>query len=489
LNDILYKTENFRWAVALVVGFPVVMLAMGETVIRLRRRGKPIAATLSIVRNLVLPVLALLILMTKIIGLSAEERAVHVVETLLWIFILHAGLSFINDVVFAGARADSWQSRVPKLLIDLVRLILVLLGGAMVLSWVWEANLASVVTALGVGSIVLGLALQEPLGNVFSGIMLMFERPFVLADWIRFGGTLGKVVEINWRAVHLETLDEEVLIVPNSELSKGSFTNLSRPSRNHEERIDLCFSQDDPPNAVKRVLVDTATAIDGVLPTPAPHVETQAYKDYSIEYRLNIMVADPESAERIRDEFLTRIWYAARREGLTMPYPIRQIIRSTADEWTSRLARDPLEDLKAFPQFLPTSREDSADPAPRLSIKNYARGERIDEPRERLSGLWLILNGTAGLSVLDRDGREQEFARVTRGEYIGGGESADVLMTALEDLDLLILDPDTLASLLERTPRLARELGTVLDLRRKAASAARGITSAHLNGKHANHQG
>jgi small-conductance mechanosensitive channel len=264
LNDILYKTENFRWAAALVVGFPVVMLALGETVIRLRRRGKPIAATLSIVRNLVLPVLALLILMTKIIGLSAEERAVHVVETLLWIFILHAGLSFINDVVFAGARADSWQSRVPKLLIDLVRLILVLLGGAMVLSWVWEANLASVVTALGVGSIVLGLALQEPLGNVFSGIMLMFERPFVLADWIRFGGTLGKVVEINWRAVHLETLDEEVLIVPNSELSKGSFTNLSRPSRNHEERIDLCFSQDDPPNAVKRVLVDTATAIDGV---------------------------------------------------------------------------------------------------------------------------------------------------------------------------------------------------------------------------------
>jgi hypothetical protein len=229
--------------------------------------------------------------------------------------------------------------------------------------------------------------------------------------------------------------------------------------------------------------------IDGVLPEPAPWVETQAYKKSSIEYRLNIMVSDPERAERIRDEFMTRIWYSSRREGLTIPYPIRQVIRSTPEEWASRRVRDPLELSRAFPQFVPRNPDDALEVVPHLSMKSYARGERISEPRERLSGLWLILNGTAGLSVHDNDGREQEFARVTRGEYIGGGEAADVIMTALEDLDLLILEPDALASLLDRTPRLARELGAVLDHRRKAAAAARGMTSPLANGKAAKPRG
>src|SRR5262245_5128933 len=225
----VFPQETLRWALALVVGFPLAMLLMGEATLRLRRQGRPIVATLRTVRNLVLPTLAILLLLRHVVGLSPRGTEVRVATTVLWIFLIHAALSFVNDVVFASAAEGSWQSRLPRLFRDLARLILVLLGACVVLSTVWGADLPRPVTSLGVGSIVLGLALQEPLGNVFAGMMLLFEKPVSVGDWIQIDGIIGKVLQITWRSVQIETGMRELRIVPNSSLSKGSFSNLSRP--------------------------------------------------------------------------------------------------------------------------------------------------------------------------------------------------------------------------------------------------------------------
>ena len=172
------------------------------------------------------------------VELDPAGLMMKIVSTVAWIFVIHTGLSLIKDVVFASAAADSWQARVPKLLLDLARTILVLIGGAIVLSTVWEASLTNLAAALGLGSIVIGLALQEPMGNVFAGMALLFERPLAVGDWITVEGTTGKVIEINWRSVHIKTSTRDVRIVPNSSLYKGSFSNLSRPDTRHTEVVE-----------------------------------------------------------------------------------------------------------------------------------------------------------------------------------------------------------------------------------------------------------
>ncbi|HIK44364.1 MAG TPA: mechanosensitive ion channel, partial [Leptolyngbyaceae cyanobacterium M65_K2018_010] len=242
-----FLQSSLGWVLALVLGFPLVMLVLGELILQQERRRRPIAAPLRILRSWVFPSLALFVLLYKVIGLPRPEVWVRISETLLWITVIYAALTLLNIILFEDAPEGSWQAKVPQLFRDLGRFVLVLVGAAIVLSTVWGANLGGLLTALGVGSLVIGLALQGSLGNIFSGISLLFEQPFTLGEWIQVGDRLGRVVEINWRSIHLETVSGDLVVVPNSEIAQGSFTNFSRPEPTYEKEIDVAFSYDDPP--------------------------------------------------------------------------------------------------------------------------------------------------------------------------------------------------------------------------------------------------
>jgi len=398
-----------------------------------------------------------------------------IVYTLVWIFVIRTRLSLIKDVVFASAAAGSWQARVSRLLLDLARTILVLIGGAIVLSTVCEANLTNLAAALGLGSIVIGLALQEPTGNVFAGMALLFERPLSLGDWITVEGTTGKVIEINWRSVHIKTSTHEVRIVPNSSLYKGSFSNLSRPDTRRTEVVELGFSYDDPPNTVKEVILETLAGTAGVLADPAPVVRTFAYGDFSINYRVLFSVASQDAVPAVRDDFMTHVWYAASRHGLNIAYRIQT--QNVLDQ-QHKIKTEEL--LRSFPQFSVKDASEKSLISSRAVLKKYAGGERVIAEGDDLQGLHLILKGHAALSVRDRSGIDQEIARVGKGEYFGeqaivSSQNSEISVTALADLEVLVLDPESLRVLLDEMPRLAREVGGLMDIRRKATQSARKV--------------
>ena len=135
------------WAIALILGFPVLIILLGEVIHRQKLQGRPIAATLRVVRNILLPILVFLLFMLYVLKLHPDNQVVKSVQTLLWIVVIHASLSLVNVVVFEQAGADTWRAKMPKLLIDLARLFLILLGSAIVLATVWHADLAGLATA------------------------------------------------------------------------------------------------------------------------------------------------------------------------------------------------------------------------------------------------------------------------------------------------------------------------------------------------------
>ena len=323
MSEIFDQPISSFWpAVMLTVGFPLVLLLLNEGISACKSSTLPLARTLRTVRNFVLPSLALFVFVRYVLELPQDNVFARVVESAFWLFFLYALLGVVNDLVFGVIATDSWRQRVPKLFLDLIRALLVAIGAMVVYSQVWGYEIGGALTALGLGSIVIGLALQEPLGNIVSGLMLLFERPISVGDWVTVDGVTGKVIEINWRSVHVLTRTRELQIVPNVSLYKGAFSNLSRPTPLRKVRIEIGFSYDDPPNRVKDVMLALLERNRWCLGRPPPVVRTFSYGDFAITYRLIFHLACEDDLEDTRDRILTRLWYVVRREGLTIPYPV-----------------------------------------------------------------------------------------------------------------------------------------------------------------------
>ncbi|MFM7601548.1 MAG: mechanosensitive ion channel domain-containing protein [Pseudanabaena sp.] len=461
----------FIWAIALIVGLALSVIILGEVIYRLQNRRRPLVATLQVVRNLVLPMLAFMLFIQYVLQRPASDDIVKSVQTLFWICVLHAALSLLNAMIFEQAKADTWRARVPKLLIDLFRLFLVLLGTAIVLATVWNADLAGLVTALGVSSIVIGLALQDTLGSVMSGIALLFERPFSVGDWLTVGEVTGQVIDINWRAVRLQTFEREMVIIPHKLIGNEIIRNFSRPIAIHAERIRHGFSYNDPPNLAKHVLLTTALETEGILKDPEPEIFTISYDDFAITYEVKFYISDYSDIESIRDRFMSRIWYAAQRNSLTIPFPIRTLYHfhgpTSQAQGTSKKFT---ESLQSLPSFVPLQNPDSA--ADGIDLQHYGTGEKVIWQGSSSNALYIVIAGKAMMTVGDRDHVEHELLTIKTGEFFGemtlfSGDPSPISITAIDDLEVMMLSASAVNQMIDRQPSFAREISQILETRRR----------------------
>ena len=478
--SLLRSSIPLSWVSLLVFGFPVAMLLLGEAIRRLQRRRNPLLPAVRILRNWVMPSLTLQILLTQVMGLSRATVLVRLTETLLWISLIYGALTLLNAVLFEDAPQGSWQAKVPQLFRDLARFLLVILGASIVLSTVWGADLGGFLTALGVGSLVLGLALQDSLGNIFSGVALLFEQPVRLGDWLEIDGKRGQVVELNWRAVHLLTGDNNLVVVPNSELGKTSFTNLSRPINTHIQVLKFHFALEDPPNLVKQVLQDTARQIDGVLLDPPPKATLTSYNEASISYGLEVCCATVGDAGDLADEILRRIWYVSRRCGLTMPYPTRVSLSSAPS--IDRLPQDrESECLRALHQspFATLPLAVLQQLAQNCPVRSYGAGEVVLPQGSPINELSLLLQGEVELLSELPGGAWVAVGILTPGDCFGERVVhlekvfADATVRARRDLRLMQMDAESLAALIDQYPHLMRELQGLIEIRQRAMAALR----------------
>jgi len=477
----------FFWAIALVVGFPLLVIALGELIYRLQRRSKPLADTLRAIRNLVLPVFVFMLFVQHVLKLPASNVLVKSIQTLFWLCVIHAALSLLNAILFGQVKGDTWRSRVPKLLIDLFRLFLVLLGGAIVLATVWNADLAGVVTALGVSSIVIGLALQDTLGSITSGIALLFERPFTVGDWLRVGDLVGQVIDINWRAVRLQTFESEMVIIPHKLISSEIIRNFSQPLRLHAERIRIGFSYNDPPNLAKQVLHATALETQGILLQPEPQIFTVSYDDSAITYEVKFFIQDYGDLEEIRDRFMSRVWYAAQRNNLTIPFPFRTLYNfhgpTSRTEGTSKKFT---ESLQSIPAFVPLEQSETSESLFRgITLQHFGIGEQVVRQGYVSNALYIIVSGQAVMTVTDA-GEERDILPLKAGEFFGemtlfSGELSPLSVTAVDDLEVMMISATVVNQMIERQPSFAREISQILELRRRSLQSVRQTGNASLS--------
>jgi small-conductance mechanosensitive channel len=185
-------------------------------------------------------------------------------------------------------------------------------------------SLAPALTALGVGSLAVALALQDTLSNFFAGLYLLLDRPIRPGEFVRLdGGQEGYVDAIGWRSTHLRTLAPSTIIVPNATLSKAVITNfrMTNPRLTLATPIDVELSAD--PVAVQGSLeqeLKGALEIPGVEPTPAPVVRF-TFGDRGLTFTLYVTVTPAADGGLVQQELRRRAIARLRGEGVKLAEP------------------------------------------------------------------------------------------------------------------------------------------------------------------------
>ncbi|MCR1783964.1 mechanosensitive ion channel [Nocardioides carbamazepini] len=303
----------FWWAVGLIVGLPVGLVVLSEVHLSLVRRGNALARPVNRLRVWLIPTGALLVVLTQAATLDDEDVGVRVVATLVGFIAVSVALGMLNAALFGNASDGTWRERLPSIFVDLGRLVLVVAGAALVASLVWGLDIGGLFAALGVGSIVIGLALQNAVGSVVSGLLLLFEQPFRIGDTLDVDGIQGRVVEVNWRSTHVDT-GVGIQVIPNATIAGASFANLSRPTPAHDLVVECAFDPADDPAAVVSVLLEVARRLPLLQPGGAPDAQPSGGGGYIVRLPL-LTVADSGAA---RSRFFLWLWYAAQRAGLSL---------------------------------------------------------------------------------------------------------------------------------------------------------------------------
>jgi small-conductance mechanosensitive channel len=227
-----------------------------------------------------------------------------------------------------NALARAWSPLLSKL----GKLLVGLLAGVTLLEH-FGVNVSSLVVSLGVSSLAVGLAAQDTLANMFAGFTLMLDRPFVLGERIQLAsGEVGDVESIGMRATSLRTLDETLLVIPNSQLVKERLVNQSRPSRRLAARVEVGVAYDSDLAQVKAILVAAACASPYVAPEPEPVAVVVRFADGAVLLRVGFQARDYLEQGLALSDVHEQIHRRFAEAGIVIPIPARRVIQEVAGE-------------------------------------------------------------------------------------------------------------------------------------------------------------
>lgn len=388
-----------------------------------------------------------------------------------WIHLAWASIGFVRIYLVLER-----YPREARLLQDIVVGVVYLGVGLSILTFVFGVPIGTLVATSGVVAIILGLALQSTLGDVFSGIALTLGRPYVLGDWIVLSdGTEGRVVESTWRSTHILTGSNNMVVLPNSLLARLGVTNVSRPDETHLLTLALRIAPTRMPSVVVEVMRSVLLSCSSIVAEPPPTVALKTLDAVALTVELQFRVAGPADRSRARNEVLDLVYRHCKSAGLLLAMPAESIVAMTdlPTEQTSRPQRvEPMDIIESIPIFATLTRNEKLALAEATSAREFSKGEVIVRQGDTLSALMTI---GAGVIVMHRDG--EETGRLAPGDFCGetgllAGMGEACTLEALTRVTVYEIDQQAIAPLLANRPTMAEELASSLSSRRLPVRAA-----------------
>ena len=281
----------------------------------------------------------------------------------------------------------------------------------------------SILTTTTVFAAVLGFALQETLGNIFSGLSLSMGRPFEPGDWIRSGQHLGRVKGIAWRATTIVTRANERLEIPNSVIAKDVLFNYATGHVRDELKVGISYGV--PPNHVREVVLTLLRDVPQVLREPPPEVLAWNYADFAIQYQIKILDCGLRGAgTRARSRRVEPLVCAPApfdRDSVPDPHrpSARRGPRAKKSEADADFERELMADLRQVDWLRGLSDDELRLLVPTVSVRQFGAGEMLVRAGEQGESMFIVRSGKAEVFGQAADGQIRHIANIGRGDVTG----------------------------------------------------------------------
>lgn len=394
-------------------------------------------------------------------------------------------------LIFDSALGRRFSRPLPKIFRDILE-GLVYTAAVLATLRAAGAELNALLTTSALLTAVIGLSMQDTLGNLFAGLSIQAQRPFEVGEWIQYGdspGTIGRVVEINWRATKVVTLDEVEVVIPNGPLAKAPILNFSKPTGFTRRSIHVVVPFSTPPRTVHRTILAALSQVDGVATEPVPSVVTYEFTDRGVRYWLRYFTRDFAGRDMIDGEVRDRIWYALRREGIEIAVPVHDVDVRHAAEQRQALEETAIERRRRALVHVDFCRP--LDDAALLTLaraareRPYAPGEVVIREEEQGEEFFIVERGELVVHIGQGNGKPTEVARLHAGSFFGEmsamtGERRSATVRAATECELLVLDKAAFQRLLDESPEAAERISEVLAARQEQLDSATSKPSAPI---------
>jgi small-conductance mechanosensitive channel/CRP-like cAMP-binding protein len=338
-----------------------------------------------------------------------------------------------------------------KILSDIVAACVYVCSGLAMLGFVFGLPLQGIVATSGVLAIVLGLALQNTLGDVFSGLSLSVEKPYDVGDAILLeGGVEGDVIQINWRSTHLRNPQNDVVIVPHSTMAKMRIQNHSVLSARHNGSLVVAVDSRNEPEFVTEILKGAAMTCPAILEKPLPMVDTIALESDRVTYEISFSTSSIASAGEARSQMFRQLYKRA-RPGPHLSH-VRPIYFFVEEDYVDRLS-----------VLEPLSAEEKAKLRAKIVRRHFKEGEEVLVQGSELESVQFISYGVVQGARQVADGRVLKSVRLGPGDFFGEvslltGMAAGSTLTALTPGVLLGFCAEDLKPILVSRPELVESV-------------------------------
>ena len=393
-----------------------------------------------------------------------------------WLFAAWFLVGFLRAFVIVEHRP-----REGKLLQDLLAGLVYLVAVFAIIAYVFDLPIQGLLATSGVVAIILGLALQSTLGDVFSGIVLSFSRPYRPGDWISLeGGTDGRVIEMNWRATHVLTGRRDLAIVPNSTIAKSKIVNVSSPSGIHGVTVTVQLDARTPPATGAEILQHAILNCQLIVATPAPTVTVKSINATHIEFDITFFVEELASSVKAQNQLFDLIFRHLTAAGIDLATAENQSGPAGEDQSSQKLKTGTERLLGLVAIFASLTTEERKAIAAKLKQKSFDPGETLVEPGTTLHSLFIVGTGVLSFTREESEG-EIELMRIGPGDHYGEigmltGAPASAKISALIPATVYELAKNDLSPILQARPEVEHGLCRALAQRQAAGQlAAAGI--------------
>lgn len=378
------------------------------------------------------------------------------------------------------ARASGRPVPYPRLLHDLVRAVLFGAAAIGIVLYVLGHEATGLIATSSVLIAVVGFALRNIIGDVFSGIALGIDHPYRIGDWIEIAGTgAGQVVEINWRATRVVTRDGISVVLPNGLLAGQRLVNYSAPDQAFRIVLQVALDPAVPVDRAKRVLLAGALDAGRVYAGLRPDVLVKDYSESGVLYLVRFWVPDYGQENACRDAVASAVLRALANSGIALSYPKHDLVVAGARQATSQRRPDRAALLGRVDLFQVFDDADRAQLAETMAERFFAKGDVVFREGDAGRSIFVVAEGALEVMVRHGETGTRSIDRMVPGDVFGEmslltGQPRSATLIAASDAVAFEIGAAELDPVLRRRPELASALaGLMTDRRRLNAERRR----------------